>query len=454
MTLTLLFFITVLLLCGTFLLTALSTSLRNMHKRGALKQFQYLGSKFFYRKLHVTFFPDNEYESLLFAITIAQNITRFFLILFAVIFLYQTPLFQNFLAAGTTPFNKMAYLWIGLSIIGFILISFVVGDYLPRILGTRYPEATVNVSAPLSSLFLVFAFPVTALFLKLTRLISRTVYLEHIDEQKTQVKQEIIELVRESNITEKLDENEKKLISSVLSFCEHLTREVMIPRVDMFGLEAHTTIREAAKLLEEEGFSRVPVYEDNIDNIIGVLMYKDVLGKYMEYELKNNDPSILEAPISSIQKIPLYTPETKKISDLLQEFKKKHTHLAIVVDEYGGTEGIITIEDILEDIVGEIADEYDEEEELFSPLPNGTWIVDPRISILDAEEQLGIVIPQEGDYDTLGGYIFHCAGEIPKRGFKIQSNEFELEVLKSNDRMVQKVRIRPLPNPDIHGIEE
>jgi CBS domain containing-hemolysin-like protein len=222
----------------------------------------------------------------------------------------------------------------------------------------------------------------------------------------------------------------------------------------MFGLEAGTTIREAAKLLEEEGFSRVPVYEDNIDNIVGVLMYKDVLGKYMEYEAKNNDPTVLEAPISSIQKTPLYTPETKKISDLLQEFKKKHTHLAIVVDEYGGTEGIITIEDILEDIVGEIADEYDVEEEFFTSLPNGTWIVDPRISILDAEEQLGIVIPQEGDYDTLGGYIFHCAGEIPARGFKIQSNEFELEVLKSNDRMVQKVRIRPLPTNELYGREE
>jgi len=425
-----------------------------MHKRGAQKQFQNLGSKFFYRKLHVAIFPDNEYESLLFAITTAQNITRFFLVLCAVLFLYNTALFQNFLAVSGSGYNQTIYLWIGLSIIGFILVSFAFGDYLPRILGTRYPETTLNICAPLSSIFLVFAFPVTALFLKVTRLISRTVYLDHIDEPTMQIKQEIIELVRESNITEELDDNEKKLISSVLSFCEHLTREVMIPRVDMFGLEAGTTIREAAKLLEEEGFSRVPVYEDNIDNIVGVLMYKDVLGKYMEYESKNNDPSILEAPISSIQKTPLYTPETKKISDLLQEFKKKHTHLAIVVDEYGGTEGIITIEDILEDIVGEIADEYDVEEEFFTSLPNGTWIVDPRISILDAEEQLGIIIPQEGDYDTLGGYIFHCAGEIPSRGFKIESNEFELEVLKSNDRSVQKVRIKPLPNTDIYGHEE
>ncbi|MEM1283124.1 MAG: hemolysin family protein [Chlamydiota bacterium] len=228
----------------------------------------------------------------------------------------------------------------------------------------------------------------------------------------------------------------------------------MIPRVDVCSLESNTTIREAAKLLEGEGYSRVPVYEENVDNIVGILMYKDILSKFMEYEEKGNEATVLEAPISTIQKPPLYTPETKKISDLLQDFRKKQTHMAIVVDEYGGTEGIITIEDILEDIVGEIADEYDVEEDMFTSVADGTWIVDPRMSILDSEEQLGIKIPQDGDYDTIGGYLVHCAGEIPQQGFKVHSDEFEVEVLKSSQRSVEKVKVRPRSNVNVEESSE
>ena len=140
----------------------------------------------------------------------------------------------------------------------------------------------------------------------------------------------------------------------------------------------------------------------------------------------------------------LYTPETKKLSNLLQEFRKKQVHLAIVVDEYGGTEGIVTIEDILEEIVGDISDEYDEEEALFIPQSDGSWIVDPRMSILDAEAQLGITFPEEGDFDTIGGYIFHCTGSIPTKGFVIHRDEFDIEILRSSDRSVEKVKIRPI----------
>ena len=118
-----------------------------------------------------------------------------------------------------------------------------------------------------------------------------------------------------------------------------------------------------------------------------------------------------------------------------------------MVDEYGGTEGIVTIEDILEEIVGEIADEYDEEANIFSPQPDGSWVVDARMTILDIEEKLGINIPQEGDYDTIGGYIYHRAGTIPTKGFVIHHDDFQLEVLKSSERSIEKVRIKPLEKP-------
>jgi magnesium and cobalt exporter, CNNM family len=444
-----LFTLSMLFLLGTFLLTALSSAFRSIHKHGAKKQLDALGNRFFYRRVHNYFFPENEYEGLFFSATCAQNITRFFYASTAIIFLYTSSIVQNFITeTDTTRYAHIVYTELILIFLGFLVLSFTIGDYIPRILGTHFPERSLRICAPLSSVFLFISFPITYIFLRLTRSMSRTVYFDHLHEPDTQAKQEIIEIVQQAKLSEELDETEKKLLSSLLSFCEHLTREVMIPRVDVFHLEADTTIREAAKLLEDEGYSRVPVYEDTLDNIVGILMYKDILSKYLEYEQKGNDPAILEAKISTIQKKPLYTPQTKKISDLLQDFRKKQTHMAIVVDEYGGTEGIVTIEDILEDIVGEIADEYDVEEELFTSLEDGTWIVDSRMSILDSEEQLGIQIPQDGDYDTIGGYIFHCAGEIPQKGFKVQSDEFEVEVLKSNERSVEKVHIRPRSNVD------
>jgi CBS domain containing-hemolysin-like protein len=233
------------------------------------------------------------------------------------------------------------------------------------------------------------------------------------------------------------------MIESVMDFKDRIAREVMVPRVDIFSLSHDTTIEEAAVFLHNEGYSRTPVYKNTLDNIIGVLMYKDILSKYMEFA-QTNDIGILKAPISTLLKKVLYTPETKTISHLLQEFRKKQVHLAIIVDEYGGTEGIVTIEDILEQIVGEIADEYDEEEDLFIALPEGGWLVDARMTVYDIEEQFGIEIPQDGDYDTIGGYIFHETGTIPSKGFVLQKPDFEIEVIRSNDRRVEKLKIKPI----------
>jgi CBS domain containing-hemolysin-like protein len=210
-------------------------------------------------------------------------------------------------------------------------------------------------------------------------------------------------------------------------------------------MPSNTPISAAAKALYDEGYSRVPVYRDNIDNIIGVLMYKDILDLYMQHGAHRKNIPSLDAPIESLVKKVIYTPETKKVSQLLTEFRKKQVHFAIVVDEYGGTEGIVTIEDILEEIVGEIADEYDDfEDTMVTSLPGGGWIVNANLSIIDVEDKLGVTIPQDGDYDTIGGYIFFRAGSIPPKGFVIQHDNFELEILSSSDRCVEKVRITPI----------
>ncbi len=255
-------------------------------------------------------------------------------------------------------------------------------------------------------------------------------------------------IVEEANTSPYLDTNDRKLIGQVIRFRDRIAREIMIPRGDIFTLPATMSISKAAKHLEEEGYSRIPVYRDSVDEIIGVIMYKDILQKYLEYETSGGSTEILEAPIETIVKPALYTPETKKISLLLQEFRRKQNHLAIVVDEYGGTEGLITIEDILEEIVGEIEDEYDVDESLFLSLPEGGWLVDGRMSILDVEEQLNIKIPQEGDYDTIGGFIFHRTKMIPPKGFLLEEGNFSAKVIRSNDRRIEKIRLEKIVNKE------
>lgn len=436
------FFLSLFFLAGSFFLTSMISALRTIQRREASKKLKSIGPSFFYRPFHLLVFPESEYEGMFFSAICAQNVARFCYAAFAVIFLASTNLYHE--AAKEGSIGDFQWFWLFLSFFCFLLMSFVIGDYFPRILGTRLPQAAMRLAAPVASLFMFLAFPITFVFLKLSQSLTRLVSIDHIHEPSAQVKQEIIEIIQEAQVGPTLDLHDKKLIGSVLTFRERIAREVMVPRVDMFSLSAETTIQEAAQILIKEGYSRTPIYKESVDNVVGVLMYKDILNKYMEYATRGHDPKILLAPIESIQKNVMYTPETKKLSSLLQEFRKKQVHLAIVVDEYGGTEGIVTIEDILEEIVGDIADEYDEEQESFRKLPDGSWIVDARMNILDVDDLIGINIPQESDYDTLGGYIYHSAGSIPSKGFTIHHDDFELLVLSSNPKSVEKVRIRPL----------
>ncbi len=437
-----LIFFLIILIIGVFCLIAVNTAFRHLQRKESKKQLDLAGKLFFYRYLSRLFFSKYEYEDLYFATIFAQNVARFCYTILSLLLLGELDL----LSWISNPHNDN--LSFGLNwpygffvILLLFLILFILGDSLGRITGNRYPEKTIKGAAPIVSAFMVILFPFTFLFLKFFHILPRTVYFDPSHEPNQEAKQELIEIIEESNFNTHLDPHDKKLIESVMEFKDRIAREVMVPRVDIFSLPHSTTIEDAAKLIYNEGYSRIPVYKDTLDNIIGVLMYKDVLAKYMD-QAKTGDLTILQNPISSLVKNVLYTPETKKISHLLQEFRKQQVHLAIIVDEYGGTEGIVTIEDILEEIVGDIADEYDEEEAHFIPLPEGGWLIDARMGIFDVEEQLGIEIPQDGDYDTIGGYVFHETGSIPEKGFIIRKPNYELEVIRSNDRRVEKLKIR------------
>lgn len=329
-----------------------------------------------------------------------------------------------------------------LSLIVFFLISMIclwVLDFLLSLLSKSSPSLALKVYNLPSTFFLTLFFPLCFIISKSSNLIRKTEKEEH--PPSWQVKHKLLEFIQETDIKQHLSTSDLKLLTSFASFQERIVREVMVPRIDIFSVSADKTIAECLHKFIEEGYSRIPVYEGDIDNIIGIALYKDLLPFFANAKTLEEAKSI---PIKKIIKPAIFTPETKKISQMLQEFKAKQFHLAIVVDEYGGTEGIITIEDILEELVGEIEDEYDEaEEKLYHPEENGGWIVDGKMSNHDIENELKIKIPSLGDYETIGGYIFHRAGAIPKNGWRIYHDDYMIEVIESDEKSIEKVKIIP-----------
>jgi CBS domain containing-hemolysin-like protein len=253
-------------------------------------------------------------------------------------------------------------------------------------------------------------------------------------------KRKILEMISESTLNHFFDANNQKILASLITFKERSAREIMVPRVDIFALNAKDNLKSVQKLFLAENYSRIPVYKDNLDNIIGILMYKDVLNLILK-----RDKEILDMPVENFVKPVLYSPENKKIPQLFQELKSKQIHMAIIVNEYGGTEGIVTIEDILEELVGEIEDEYDIDEELqYKKIADGSYVLDAKMTILDIEEKIGIKIPSGAEYETVGGYIFYMAGTIPQKGWALHHDDFEMEVIASKERAVEKIRIKPM----------
>ncbi|NGX57588.1 MAG: Magnesium and cobalt efflux protein CorC [Chlamydiae bacterium] len=427
-----------LMLVGLFALTATNQALRRIHREDTAKFSITIHHHYYYRWIHQKLFTGHDFDTIYFIVVCSQGVARFLYVFLMMMFLQQTKIF---------PFNGEdissvgIWLWTVLYYFLFIFLYIVLGELIPRSFGAHKPRTAIKILSPISSFFMILFFPISYPLLMIYRAFTHATISEDLSEPQMQVKQELIEMIQEADTGAVLDPMDKELIESVMTFRNRIAREIMVPRVDIFSLPGKTTIRDAAQQLEKEGFSRIPVYKNSVDEVMGILMYKDILIKYMEFAKNPDRPEILDTPIETIVKKTMYTPETKRISHLLQEFRKKQLHLAIVVDEYGGTEGIVTIEDILEEIVGEIVDEYDEDIELFTPLTSGVWLLDARMSILDIEEELEIKIPQEADYDTVGGYIYHRTGTIPTRGFVIDHDDFKIEVMKSNERGVEKVKI-------------
>jgi CBS domain containing-hemolysin-like protein len=227
-------------------------------------------------------------------------------------------------------------------------------------------------------------------------------------------------------------QDERELISSIIEFGDTIVREVMMPRTDMVTLAASASTDEAVDLVLKEGRSRVPLTGENVDDIVGVLYARDLLELYDQHSPPRSCAEIAHEAY--------FVPETKPIADLLREMQAKQRHLAVVVDEFGGTAGLVTIEDLLEEIVGEIVDEYDTEEPMLVPIEEGALLVDARLDVDDLASALGTEFPDE-DWDTVGGLILGLAGRVPKPGESFEYDEIVLTAEEVQGRRVARVRV-------------
>jgi CBS domain containing-hemolysin-like protein len=229
-------------------------------------------------------------------------------------------------------------------------------------------------------------------------------------------------------------EDEKEMIYSIFEISDTWAREIMVPRMDMLALDVETSLKDAVDALLKSGHSRVPVYQDNVDSIQGILYAKDLLRLWHE----NGGAS--GHTLRDLLRPAYFVPETKKVNELLAELQQRRIHMAIVIDEYGGTAGLVTLEDIVEEIVGDIRDEYDINEEVFCERISDTeYLFDARISLDEVNELLSTRIPTE-DMDSLGGYIYGQLGHVPVAGETVTAEQVTFEVLTVTGRRIRKVR--------------
>jgi len=245
--------------------------------------------------------------------------------------------------------------------------------------------------------------------------------------------EEFHELIDEGQAKGLISKEEFHMVYGVLELKEIRAHSIMIPRTEISSASLDSTLGEVIKLVNECGHTRIPIHKDNVDEIVGILHGKDLL------KFWGKDPSAKIPP--EILRKPFFVPETQRVSEVLKELQQGRTHLAVVTDEYGGTAGIITIEDILEEIVGEIQDEHDREQPLFTVNDDGSLIVDARLEVGKLEEKLSVQLPR-GDFDSVGGFIIHLLGRIPEVDETISFEDLEFAIQKADRRKICRVLVR------------
>ena len=246
--------------------------------------------------------------------------------------------------------------------------------------------------------------------------------------------EELHDLIDASEQRGIIDEDEGGMLQSILELDETIVREIMVPRTNMVCAAVESPLSAILAVILRSGHSRIPIYKENNDNIIGLVYAKDLLRFWGQ--------ALDQVPIEDVLRPPYLVPESKLVSDLLQEFRASRVHIAIIIDEYGGTSGLVTIEDLIEEIVGDIQDEYDLEDDWLIEEPNGTVTVDGRLNVEEFEERFSIEIERE-KFDTVGGYVVEHLGRVPAAGERIKVGGIEMQVVIGDQRAIRQLRIFP-----------
>ena len=310
------------------------------------------------------------------------------------------------------------------------IIILIFGEIFPKVIALHNSERLAELfRVPIKALIFLFTpfVYISNIFIKIPTLLS-------MDKEKIFDSEEELKILTEIGEKEgTLQEEESEIIQSIFDFKDKNVREIMKPRVDMVAIDSNSSIDDVMDLISNKQFSKIPVFKENIDNIIGIIYAKDLLPY-----LTGSRPNI---SIVKLARNPFFVPETKEIDNLMENFKTKKMNIAIVVDEWGGTSGLITLEDIVEEVLGEIQDPYDTDQLLIFKQKDGSMIIDGKITIYDLEEEIEIQFPDDREYDTLAGFILHSVGDIPKVEKEINYGEYKMTVKSIDGNRIDKVHL-------------
>ena len=314
-------------------------------------------------------------------------------------------------------------------VISLALFVVVCEHLIPAIIARHEPEDVLDVLLPAFTPLARLMRPVTVALMDIIDVRrERDTDDDTAAPQATDAASASAEQQEEGAISE---EEGRELLQSVVDFTETVAREVMTPRPDVVAVRVDATPQDLRTLFREQQYSRMPVYRDNLDNIVGIVFVKDLVAL----------PPTAEPPLTTLMRSAYFVPESKRVSELLKEMQRRQVQMAIVVDEYGGTAGLVTVEDLLEEIVGEIRDEYDVESETVVEEDDGTFVFSGKVSVDEVKDRLGIEIEREG-FETVGGYLLSHLGRMPYVGERFQVDGLDVEVLEVERRRIAKVRLR------------
>jgi CBS domain containing-hemolysin-like protein len=325
--------------------------------------------------------------------------------------------------------------------LAFVLITvlhIIFGELVPKSIAIQNPtETTINLAYPLHFFYLIFR-PLIWFLNGFAGIILKILGMQAVSASDLHSAEELQLILEQGKESGALDSTEHEMIQNVFDFKDRVVKNIMVPRTQIAALEINTPGSELVNMVITEGYSRLPVYTDTVDNIIGVVHAKDILPL-----LNSHKPVILKDIIREAY----FIPESKRINDLLTELQLKRIQIAIVLDEFGGTAGMVTLEDIVEELVGEIQDEYDEEVPIVEKITENEFIVNCMASIADVNEHLPIELPEDETYDSVAGYINLIFGKIPEIGESAKADGYQFTILKKTDRMVVSSKLEVLTPP-------